>query len=300
MIGVEPARADIVELNRTRLRTWEWGELDDPGVLLVHGAHDHGRMWDGFAPRIAALGYRVVALDIRGHGDSGPLSSGEMWAASALDLALLARQLGPPVGIIGHSFGAGQSMYAAGVWPELFRWVVNLDGLGFGPDDDEQGEEREWDIVEGVTRSIAGAERVVMEPPRIYPTLADMVERRQGVNTRLPREWVEHLVAHGAREVEGGFTWKADPMFRVGFPDAFGPEHLAAEHGMLEAPMLVLTGGEHDTWSEMSPATIARRLTNFRDVRHRVIEGAGHYVHIEQPDAVVAAIADFLAEVDAR
>ena len=51
-------------------------------------------MFDGLAPRMAALGYHVVAVDFRGHGDSGPLDTGFAWTLLHLDLALLVRHLG--------------------------------------------------------------------------------------------------------------------------------------------------------------------------------------------------------------
>lgn len=287
----------MVEINRTVLRVWEWGDPDAPAILCAHGAYDHGRMWDGLAPRLAALGFRVVAVDLRGHGDSGRLSSGAVWAASALDLGLMARRLGPPVGAIGHSFGAGQIMYAAGVWPESFAWVVNLDGLG-PPGEDGGGE---FDIAAGATRSVESVERLRSRPARTYASLDDMVARRQGVNVRLPAAWTRHLVEHAAMpHPDGGFTWKFDPMFQVGFPGDFDGEYLEAEHAMVECPVLVLTGGEDDTWSELSLAAIEARLVHLADHRHRVIEGAGHYVHVEQPDTVVAAIEEFLDEIGAR
>ena len=55
----EPERAELVDLGRTTLRTWGWGDVDDPLVLCLHGAYDHGRMFDGIAPRVAELGYHV-------------------------------------------------------------------------------------------------------------------------------------------------------------------------------------------------------------------------------------------------
>jgi pimeloyl-ACP methyl ester carboxylesterase len=124
-----------------------------------------------------------------------------------------------------------------------------------------------------------------------------MVERRAGVNVRLPRPWVEHLVEHGSVEDEGGFRWKADPVFNVGFPGDWDPEGNAVEHGLVQCPLLVLTGAEHDTWSDLSEAEIERRLTEFHDVRHAVVADAGHYVHLEQPEAVFTAIAAFVDEV---
>lgn len=303
--GAEPTRSGFVDVNRTRLRVWEWGDERNQPILCLHGAYDHGRMWDGLAPRLASLGYRVVAPDLRGHGDSGRIGSGMMWNASALDVACLARELGPPVGVVGHSFGGGQALYAAGVWPELFRWVVNIDGLG--PPTEVFAEN---DIVDVATRCVTAAERVLRQPPRRYATRDEMVERRQGVNVRLPAEWTRHLVAHGSRpageheheldgsDAAGGWVWKADPLFGVGFPDEFHIDHLHAEHAEVTAPVLVLTGAEHDTWSDLSAGELEQRLEHVSDARHVVVGDAGHYIHVEQPDAVLAAIAAFLDEVD--
>jgi pimeloyl-ACP methyl ester carboxylesterase len=288
----EPDRAGFVDVNRTRLRVWEWGDEAAPAVICLHGAYDHGRMFDGLAPRLAERGLRVLAPDLRGHGDSGRVSSGNMWMASALDIAMLARHVGPPVGLVGHSMGGGQAMYVAGVWPELVRWVVNLDGLGPPPD---RFEER--DLVESATQGLQAVERATLRPPRVHPSLEDMVERRRRINARLPDEWIAHLVRHAARPVEGGFVWKFDPMCSVGLPGEFSLEHLVAEHDLVECPMLVLTGSEHDTWSDLSDDEVAERLAHVRDARHRVVDGAGHYVHVERPDAVFAEIESFLAEV---
>lgn len=294
----EPDRATFVDVNRTRLRVWEWGDEQAPALVCVHGAHDHGRMWDGLAPRLAdELGYRVLAVDLRGHGDSGRLSSGHAWMAISLDLGLLARSLGPdPVRLVGHSFGAGLSMYTAGVWPESVRWVVNLDGLGPSFDDDEEAARpRDW--AADAARSFASTERALFTPARRYATRHEMVERRAGVNVRLPREWVEHLVAHGSVEDEGGFRWKADPVFNVGFPGDWDVEGNITEHELVECPLLVLTGAEEDTWSDLTDDQVAQRLSHFKDARHHTIPGAGHYVHVEQPDAVMERIVGFVDEV---
>jgi pimeloyl-ACP methyl ester carboxylesterase len=289
---LEPDRAVFFDVNRVRLRAWEWGDVDAPAILCAHGAHDHGRMWDGFAPRLAALGYRIVAMDMRGHGDSARLASGHIWQASSIDYACVARALGPPVGMVGHSFGAGQLMWVAAVWPELARWVVSLDGLGPPP---AAFEDR--DLCAMAEAGLRAGERALSGRALVYASRAEMADRRARSNPRLPREWLEHLVLHGSREVEGGFVWKTDPMFNVGLPADFTLDRLIAEHGALDRPLLALTGSEHDTWSDHTEEEIADRLLAFRSVQHRVIDGAGHYVHIEQPDAVLAAVAEFLAEV---
>lgn len=201
-----------------RLRVWEWGDEAAPAVLCVHGASDHGRMWDGFAPHLADLGYRVLAPDVRGHGDSGRLSSGHICAATVLDLALLARAAGPPVGLVGHSLGGGVALMAAGVWPELVRWVVDLDGLGPRAAVFEEG-----DLADASKRGLAAAERVASASPRVYASRAEMVERRASVNTRLPRPWVEHLVRTAAGRWKVASCGRPTPSSAWGCPHRSGP-----------------------------------------------------------------------------
>jgi pimeloyl-ACP methyl ester carboxylesterase len=145
-------------------------------------------------------------------------------------------------------------------------------------------------------RSFASTERILLSPPRVYPSQDDMVERRAGVNHRLPRPWVEHLVAHGSVETEGGWTWKADPLFRTGFPGDWDEEYEEAEQQLRGSmPVLVLTGAEDDTWSDHTPEVVARKVARIPGAVHHVVADAGHYVHVEQPDVVVSAIVDFVA-----
>lgn len=289
----EPHRSRSVELNRTTLQLWEWGDPADPPILCAHGAHDHGRMWDQVAPALAARGYHVVAPDLRGHGRSGPLDTGHAWEVCALDLALLARELGTPVGLLGHSFGGGLSLYVAAVWPELVRWVVDIDGLG----PPSEAFEEEEDLVVAATTAFDALERQLHRAPRTYATIDEMAERRGQVNVRLPADWLRHLARHGARPVEGGWTWATDPVFNVGFPGAFGINVLLEQYAMVDRPVLVLTGTEEDAWTGLPAAELAERIAAL-GARHQAVDGAGHYVHIEEPDVVIDAVVRFAAEVE--
>ena len=289
-----PDRALFADVNRTSLRVWQWGNPADPPVVMVHGAFDHGRMFDGLAPRVAELGFHAVAVDMRGHGDSGPLWSGNAWLQMNLDLGMLARQLGAPVRFIGHSFGGGQALCAASAFPDDVKWVVNIDGLGPPPAAFEAR-----DPVEATTNAFATIERVWERGPRQYPSRDDMAQRRRKINLRMSEEWAAHLVEHGARPGrDGGFEWKFDPMFNVGLGGPFSIEMLLAEYRFVQCPVLAITGSEEDTWSDLSADDIEQRLAAIGDARHVEIAGAGHYVHLEQPDAVVECIREFVDEVE--
>ncbi len=292
----EPDRSTFFEVNRTRLRAWCWGDPAAPPVLLVHGAHDHGRMWDDFAPRIAALGFHAVAIDVRGHGDSGRLSSGMMWTAATIDLCELARLLAPapgvPIGMIGHSMGGGQVLSAAGTAPERVAWVVNLDALG-----PPAGAFTEPGLVEAATTSV---DRIVLaadRPPKVWESRAAMAERRGAINVRMPRRFLDHLAAHGSREVEGGFAWKTDKRFNLGLSDGFSLEMITASYGDVVCPLLALTSTEDDAWTELDDEENERRAGLFRDARWHRVPDSGHYVHLEQPDFVLSEIERFLVEL---
>jgi pimeloyl-ACP methyl ester carboxylesterase len=288
----EPDRAAFADLGRTRIRLWQWGDPADPPVLLLHGGWDHGRMWDGIAPRLAALGYHVNAWDARGHGDSGRLhSSGAYWSMFVLDAALVARRLGAPVRVIGHSFGGGVTMSFLSTFPELVERAVNIDGLGPPPElflvQDHAAVASHW---------LADAERIWRDGPREYATVEEMAQKRKDINTRLPIEWCRHLATHGTRPGPGGgWVWKADPHFRLGNPEPFSEDALLVQYRLVSAPVLVVTGREPDQWNDLPVASRDRRLGALRDVEHLEVDGAGHYVHIEQPDVVLDAVGRFFA-----
>ena len=68
--AVAPERSRDFESSGIRLRLHEWGDPDAAPVVLCHGMFDHGRGFDTLAPLLAER-FRVVAIDARGHGDSG-------------------------------------------------------------------------------------------------------------------------------------------------------------------------------------------------------------------------------------
>jgi pimeloyl-ACP methyl ester carboxylesterase len=278
------------------LRLWCWGDPDAEPVLLLHGAYDHGRMFDDFAPRIAALGYHAIALDFRGHGDSGPLDTGFAWALLHIDLALLVRDvIGKPVGVIAHSFGAGQAVGLAGAFPELVRWLVVIDGLGPPPAAFTMPE----DIRAAIQDSASRTDRILFDQHRReWSSVEDMAEYRRKHNVRLSPEWALHLARHGSRRgPDGGWVWKADPMFGLGVPSEFNVALLQEEQGRVRCRVLVITGTEHDTWRDLTAEEEDERVDWLRAQHVRVPE-TGHYVHLEDPEATLAAVSTFIDEVE--
>ena len=98
---------------------------EGPVVVLVHGITESRRTWDPLIAPLLAQGYRVIAMDLRGHGGSSRVGPYDL-ATMAGDLgALLAAEGADDALLVGHSLGgAVVSAYAAG---GQCRGVVNVD-----------------------------------------------------------------------------------------------------------------------------------------------------------------------------
>jgi pimeloyl-ACP methyl ester carboxylesterase len=272
----------------------EWGDPDAPLVALVHGGFDFSRTFDVFAPMLADGGWRVVAWDARGHGDSDHAHL-YSWASDVRDhLAAITALADGPIALVGHSKGGGQLLDLLDGRPSIATAFVNLDGLPSqfsAPDinDRERRRMRRADITGSLDRR-----RRRNELQRRPDTIEGLAARRAPMNPRLDRAWLEYLVTVGARRDPDGWRWTIDPVLHLG---GFGPwrpgwsmEHLAA----LAVPFLgVLSGVSDDPmgWNsrpeDVSPfLPPGGRLESFDDI--------GHFLHIEQPRRIADLVLEFL------
>src|SRR6266508_6370430 len=108
------------------VRDWDG---DGPPVVLLHGLASNARIWDGVASRLAGAGFRVAALDQRGHGDSEQPDAGYDFATVCRDLkaVLGALEADRPV-LVGHSWGASVALQYAAERGDAVAGLVLVDG----------------------------------------------------------------------------------------------------------------------------------------------------------------------------
>src|SRR3954469_14835686 len=95
-----------------------------PLVICVPGMGELRSMYRRTVPALAAAGFRVVTMDLRGHGDSGATFGSYDDVAAGGDVLALIEHLGGPAVVIGNSMGAGAAAWAAAERPELVTALV--------------------------------------------------------------------------------------------------------------------------------------------------------------------------------
>ena len=118
-----------------RLRVVMWGDtqtLSEVPLVLVHGLASNAMLWEGAAQALVALGHPVVAVDLRGHGQSEKPDDGYDMQTVTFDLAkllevLAVRGFNRPV-VCGQSWGGNVVIELAHQYPQLVRGVVAVDG----------------------------------------------------------------------------------------------------------------------------------------------------------------------------
>ena len=110
-----------------RMHVRDWGGEGRP-VVLLHGLASTCRIWDFVGPLLARH-FSVIAVDQRGHGDSGKPDHGYDFASVGNDVAaiLSGRGIERPV-LVGHSWGADVALELAAAQPELLQGIVFVDG----------------------------------------------------------------------------------------------------------------------------------------------------------------------------
>ncbi len=284
--AVAPERDYAVESFGVRLNLLEWGDPQAHPLVLTHGMWDHARSFAVFAPLLAAQ-FRVIAVDARGHGDSG-WAGAYTWPLDVADIVNVVRWLGRRVHLLGHSKGGGQATDAARAVPDLVVKVVNIDG--FGPPSDDDTRPLPVRFAEFLDLRRGRAQRNGWRP---YASLDDLVERRRAHNPRLSREWLRYMAFHGAREERDGWRWKADPLMGHGF-GPWRPEWMGLSYATLRVPMLAVVGSERDTWGPLPEDILSARLARVPHLERWTVRGAGHFLHIERPVETASMILDFL------
>lgn len=102
------------------------GPLDGEVIVLLHGFPQLNTMWDGVAPLLHAAGYRTIAPNQRGYSPGARPRGRKPYRITELvkDIAVLVAQIGGPVHLVAHDWGAAAGWAAVSRQPELYKSYV--------------------------------------------------------------------------------------------------------------------------------------------------------------------------------
>ncbi|MGI9577518.1 MAG: alpha/beta fold hydrolase [Microthrixaceae bacterium] len=289
-----PDRSYTVDSGGVGLAVVEWGDPGAPALALAHGGFDFVGTYDVFAPMLADGGWRVVAWDQRGHGDSDRAHL-YSWEADLRDAATVIATL--PAGrlpFVGHSKGGNLVTHLANALPHRISALVNMDGLpSHRAMSDMADHERSRRIREEMDEWLA-YRRSLVGKQRKPGTIDELAVRRGRMNPRMSPEWLRYLVTVGAEESAKGWRWKIDPSLRMGGFGPWRPQWSLLQLPGIGAPVLGILGLDKEVmgWGT-EPEEVESYLPE--GARFVGLEGVGHFVHIEEPRAVADMVLEFLA-----
>ncbi|MCP2244066.1 alpha/beta fold hydrolase [Lentzea aerocolonigenes] len=256
-----------------------------PLVVLAHGMGDSRKAYRFLAPALVEAGFRVAATDLRGHGESSAGWSSCTRTDLAQDLIALVKHLGGPAVLVGHSISGGAVTIAAAKAPELVTALVEL-----APFTRKQqvrlSDLRVSGYRRGMTRLLGTA---VLGSTNQWAKYLDIAY--PGAK---PADWDARLAEITAMLSEPARMKVLQAMGKTSPADA--GEQLAN----VTCPVLVVQGTQDPDWASPQAegeAVIADLPAGLGKLE--MIEGAGHYPHVQFPQQTLAAILTFLADVRA-
>ena len=289
-----------VDANGVRLSVLESGPADGPPVVMLHGMRDVAESLLPVAERLTER-YRVLLLELRGHGRSDQPGC-YTFEHYLFDLNALWRARGlSDAHVFGHSLGGQILVRFASVFPTLVRTAIVVEGLG--PPDRPDDEAPDGWLTGYGQHLLAALGAPTRQRP--LPDLAFAAKRLLANNPRLdPAEADRIARVATSQQADGSLVWAFDPRIAMTFTARTRRADTEPFWRNVRCPTLIVSGDlAHEYWraqfpvdwdGRFAPGELEARVRLFADHEHVPLPDAGHMVHYDQPEALAAAVLDYL------
>jgi pimeloyl-ACP methyl ester carboxylesterase len=275
MLMQTPQPADrFVTVDGLRIHYLDWGAPDKPPLLMLHGIGRVAHTFDHIAPHFASK-YHVMAVDMRGHGDSGWDPNGAYLVEDYVkDIEGLAGQLQlRNIVIWGNSTGGRVAQVFAGLHPDLVAAVISED----------VGPERPSQLAENVSRQLK------QEDSTGWASEEELLAQLKTSYPRTSEDILRSLSHYGTKKrADGRVVWKRDPAIANGFV----PTELWRFVRQIKPPIIYILGGRSTVVPVATQEELKKALTQAEIV---TVPGAGHYPSEENPSEFLKIVEKFLS-----
>lgn len=283
---------DTVEGNIAAIAWGDWQADDSPIIVALHGWLDNAASFDRLAPFITRSGFRLLALDLPGHGRSDWLADGGdyyIWEATAAVVEVL-QQLGSPVHFLGHSMGAATALICAASFPEQVLSVIALDAIGpLSTPSSEAAQQLRKGIEDAIRRKKQGART------KYYVSVEKALEVRTAKDPVLSAQCIRPVVERNLRSSDNGLSWRTDPRLRHASKVRMTEDMVKGFFQRVNCGVLVVRADQSFIPRSMFDLRLSYLTTHAFDE----LEGHHHF-HLEEATAesVAKRVLQFLAKVN--
>jgi pimeloyl-ACP methyl ester carboxylesterase len=270
----------FVKVRGLRLHLLEWGDPDNPAVVLVHGLNGHAHLWDPVSRQLTQ-DYHVICPDLRGHGDSDWSNEGYLYSDFGDDLHAILDALNiVEFDIVGHSLGCRAVLALAGLYPGGVRHIVLSDT---GPEVAKSGAREVQQRAASLSnvRGYRSRDEVLDDVRRMYP---DWLEEYQELHAlhQYRLNWVQRYVPKADPEL----FWVTGSISRKQIPD------LWRWYRGITAPTLIMWGRN----SFLMDQDLVDRMLSELNSASLVALDTGHSIPYEAPDLFISNLLRFFED----
>jgi esterase len=259
------------------------GDTPERWIVFLHGILGQGNNWRGIARRVLAErpGYGAALVDLRAHGGSRGVPPPDDLEAAADDVARVIEELAPAeCAVIGHSFGGKVALALA--MRARFRTLVVVDSLP-GARPDHRGSESTLEVLD-----------LLDALPERFASRDEFIGRLTGGGQR--EAIAKWLAMNLERDGDGWrFTIEVARIRRL-LDDYFERDLWA----VIDPPppglsVHLVIGGRSPVYQpEDRERALALAATHPEAVAVHVLESAGHWVHVDDPEGLIALVKEAL------
>ena len=258
-----------------------WGRESDPLVILLHGGGQTRHAWGETGKKLSQNGFYVLALDLRGHGDSDWHPDGEYGVDNyKKDIVSILKEIKKPAAFIGASLGGMTSLSIAGD-PELREkcWALVMVDIGLYPN--LEGSQEIVEFMHSGSKGFASIEEAAESVANYLP------------HRKRPRD-NRGLEKNLRLKDDGRYYWHWDPRFLDSRPKDIPEDYKEKQKGFaerVETPTLLIKGAMSNILTQNEVDDFLQVITHSKFVE---IKDAAHMVAGDRNDIFAAAAIDFL------
>lgn len=261
-------RKELVSLsNGQDIAVAELGNEANPAVVLIHGYSDNSRSWSLVANQLAE-NYRLIAVDLRGHGQSSAPDCCYTLTDMAYDMKLVVDHYGlEKASVVGHSLGSMVAQVFAQHYPERIEKLVLVSTAMSATDLAEPGGWL-WENVSTLEDPIDPDSQFMLDwYSNPNPVDEDFLTRERTESAAMPVKAWKGVLTEMATNEYGKLA------------------------SLIEAPTMVIWGDQDGFFDAASQEPIKEAFPN---ARYEDYPDLGHNMFWEEPDLLAETINDFL------